>query len=333
MNNKSCFSREPQPPASSRRVGTHRSTALAALFVVASLLSSSAAKGGDAPSWMHALVNVPLPAHDEKTDAVMLYSEEILNFQANGRIKEIDRVAYKILRPDGRRLGTVHFSYDGETRITNIHGWCIPAQGKDYEVKDKDTSERGYIDVDGGELYSDLHVKVMSIPAPEPGNIIGYEVEHEDRPFIFQDEWTFQQPLPVREARYTLQLPAGWEYKAVWLNHAEVEPQSLGNNQWQWVVNEVPAIQREREMPPYLGVAGQMLISVFAPGSVSSGRSFSAWSDMGRWYADLWKSRQDASPEIKQKVAELTKDSSSKLGRMRALARFTQNDVRYVASS
>jgi hypothetical protein len=297
-------------------------------FSVAMVPAASAA---DAPAWMHALVSVPLPAHDEKTEAVLLYSEEILNVQANGKIKATDRRAYKILRPDGRHLGTLHFSYDAETRITSIHGWCIPAQGKDYEVKDKDTTERGYSDVDGGELFSDLHIKVMDIPASEPGNIIGYEVEHEDRPFIFQDEWVFQSRVPVREARYTLQLPASWEYKAVWLNHAEVQPQSLGNNQWQWVVNDVAAIEPEREMPPYLGVAGQLLVRIFAPGSVSSGKSFSTWNDMGRWYLELWKARQDASPEIKQRVAELTKNSTNKLEQMRSLASFTQNDVRYVA--
>jgi transglutaminase-like putative cysteine protease len=300
-------------------------------FLVLSGTAIPATRAADAPGWMHALVGVPLPAHDEKADAVMLYSEEILNVQTNGKIKATERHAFKILRPDGRQLGKVHFAYDAETRITNIHGWCIPAQGKDYEVKDKDTTERGYLDVEGGELYSDIHVKVMEIPAPEPGNIIGYEVEHEDRPFIFQDEWIFQRRVPVREARYTLQLPAGWEYKAVWLNHAEVAPSSLGNNQWQWVVNEVKAIEPEREMPPYLGVAGQLLIRIFSPGSVSSGRSFATWGDMGRWYADLWKSRQDASPEIKQKVAELTRSSANKLEQMRALAQFTQNDVRYVA--
>ena len=32
-------------------------------------------RAGDAPQWMHALVNAPLPEHDEKTDAVLLYSE------------------------------------------------------------------------------------------------------------------------------------------------------------------------------------------------------------------------------------------------------------------
>jgi hypothetical protein len=331
MNYKSFSSREPHLQITDRLACSPAGAILFAAFVVMSLPLASPLRAADAPAWMHALVNVPLPKHDEKADAVVLYSEEILNVQPNGKIKAIDRRAFKILRPDGRHFGKLHFSYDAETRITNIHGWCIPVQGKDYEVKDKDTTERGYFDVEGGELYSDLHVKIMDIPAPEPGNIIGYEVEHEDRPFIFQDEWVFQNRLPVREARYTLQLPAGWEYNAVWLNHAEVTPSPLGNNQWQWVLNDVEPIEPEREMPPYLGVAGQLLVRIFAPGSVSSGKSFATWSDMGRWYADLWKSRQDASPEIKQKVAELTKNSTNKLEQMRALARFTQNDVRYVA--
>ena len=331
MNNKLSCNREPHHLINEWLV---RSRPIAMLFAVFAVMIFPAAirlDAADAPAWMHALVSAPLPKHDEKTAAVLLYSEEILNVQPNGKIKETDRQAYKILRPEGRHFGKVHFTYDAETRITNIHGWCIPAQGKDYEVKDKETTERGYFDVEGGELFTDLHVKVMEIPAAEPGNIIGYEVEHEDRPFIFQDEWVFQGGVPLREARYTLQLPASWEYKAVWLNHAAVEPQSLGNNQWQWVVNDVAAIEPEREMPPYLGLAGQLLVRFFAPGSVSSGKTFSSWSDMGRWYADLWKSRQDASPEIKQKVAELTKNSASKLEQMRVLARFAQNDVRYVA--
>ena len=32
-------------------------------------------------------------------------------------------------------------NFDADTRITAMHGWCIPAQGKDYEVKEKDALE------------------------------------------------------------------------------------------------------------------------------------------------------------------------------------------------
>jgi hypothetical protein len=100
------------------------------------VLAPRPAFAGDAPAWMHALTSAPLPPHDEKTDAVLLYSEEILIVQPNGKLKEIDRAAYKILRPGGRHFGKVTLAFDTETRITNIHGWCIPAQGKDFEVKD-----------------------------------------------------------------------------------------------------------------------------------------------------------------------------------------------------
>src|SRR5258708_3731324 len=118
-------------------------------------------------------------------------------------------------------------TYDSDSRITSSRGWCIPAQGKDFEVKDKDATERGYTDVEGGELVTDVRVKMISIPAAEPGNIVGFEVEHEDRPYVLQDEWFFQESIPVGEARYTLQLPPSWEYKAVWLNTPYLQPAAV----------------------------------------------------------------------------------------------------------
>src|SRR5579871_2825863 len=199
----------------------------------------------DAPAWMHALVNAPLPAHDEKTDAILLYAEDITSVQPTGKIKSIERRAYKVLRPNGRERGKVFASYDAETRITAIHGWCIPAQGKDYEVKDKDVLETAVFGVSNGELASDVRTKILKIPAADIGNIVGYEIEHEDRPYILQDEWGFQDEDPVREARYTLQLPAGWEYKASFLNYSPVKETSTGANQWQWVVTNVEAIRPE----------------------------------------------------------------------------------------
>jgi hypothetical protein len=277
---------------------------------------------------MRALVDVPLPEHDDKTNAVRLYSEKILTVQADGKIKTVEREAYKILRPDGKSYGMVRASYDSETRITNIHAWCIPAQGKDYEVKESSAIETALIGVDGSELVTDVRTKMLEIPAAEPGNIVGYEIEHQDRPYVLQDEWEFQTDVPTREAHFTLQLPAGWEYKAVWLNHADAEPVAA-NNQWQWAVSNVKAIKFEEDMPPWNGVAGRMIVSLFPPGGMN--RGFQSWSDMGAWYSKLATGRRDASPEIKQKVAALTASAATPLAKMQALARFAQDDVRYVA--
>src|SRR6476620_3906211 len=65
------------------------------------------AAAADAPQWMHALASAPLPPHDEKTDAVLLYSETNVTVYSADRIKTVVREAYKILRPQGRDHGIV----------------------------------------------------------------------------------------------------------------------------------------------------------------------------------------------------------------------------------
>ncbi|HEY2460291.1 MAG TPA: DUF3857 and transglutaminase domain-containing protein [Candidatus Acidoferrum sp.] len=291
----------------------------------------AATASGNAPPWMHAVVNAPIPAHDEKTNAVLLYSEDILNAQGNGKLKTIKRRAYKILRPDGSAFGTIRADYDAETKITGLRGWCIPADGKDYEIKDKDVIETALFGVEDGALFTDMRTKILQIPASVPGNIVGYEIEQEERPYVLEDEWMFQQPVPTREARYTIQLPAGWEYKAVWMNYPEVAAKTEGTNQWTWVVGDVKALRPENQMPPWRGVAGHMVVSLIPPSGGSAQKGFENWREMGNWEANLERGRRDPSAEIKQKVAALTAGQATQLAKMRSLAQFVQRDIRYVA--
>jgi hypothetical protein len=300
---------------------------LAGLFIPF-LVMIPPARCGDAPQWMHAVVNAGLPAHDERTNAVLLYSEDMLSVQSNGKIKKVERRVYKILRPDGRRYGAVRADFDAETKINSVRGWCIPAQGKDYEVREKDAIETALLGVQNGELMTDLKSKILTIPAADPGNIVGYEIEQELRPYVMQDVWAFQQEVPVREAHYSLQLPAGWDHKAVWLNHPEVPPLG-GAGQWQWVVSNINAIKTESGMPPWQGVAGFMVVSLFG-GASGQNNGFEDWKAMGKWEGGLTSGRREASPEIKKKTAEITANAPTTLAKMRALAQFMQKEIRYV---
>ncbi len=301
---------------------------LAALFVSVSVPRALA--GSDAPQWMHVLMNAPLPAHDEKTDAVLLYAERNVTVLSVDKIRTQVRKAYKILRPSGRQYGQVFVRFSArDEKVTSLHGWCIPATGKDYEVKDKEAVELAVPKIEGAELVSDVRAKAIRIPASEPGNIVGYEYEIEKQPLVLQDQWDLQEESPVRESHYSLQLPAGWEYKAFWLNYPEVKPAS-GSAAWQWAVSDVKGVREEEEMPPMQGVVGQMIVSFLPPGGVE-GKGFSNWQQMGTWYWNLANGRRDASPEIKQEVAALTSAISDPLGKMRAIAQFVQHDIRYVA--
>lgn len=307
-------------------------------IILASFLLALCALGGvpraqassDAPQWMHALVGVPASSYDEKTDAVLLYSDTNVTVLSTDKVRTHIREAYKILRPEGRKRGTVAVSYGGSTKIRSLHGWCIPAQGKDYEVKDKDAVDTS-APIEGGELVSDIRFRVLRIPAPDPGNIVGYEYEVEEQPFWLQDIWHFQENDPVRESHYSLQLPPGWVFKASWLSHPEVKPDETGGGVLQWAVSDVKGIRLEPDMPPWRGVAGQMIVSFFPSGGTSQKNEFVDWQGMGTWYGHLISGQMEASEPIQQEVNRLTAGKAAVLHKMQAIATFVQHDIRYVA--
>jgi hypothetical protein len=324
MKSRLFYSREDSAPAISRvRVPI-------VIFVIVGFLAYTprALAGGDAPAWMHALVNAPLPPYDEKTDAVLLYSETNVTVLSADKMRIQVREAYKILRPKGRERGIAFVHFNPERKVKSLHGWCIPAQGKDYEVKDKDGVEMSP-GMEGGELISDTKFKVLRIPAADVGNIVGYEYEVEEHPFFLQYTWHFQENDPVRESRYSLTLPAGWEFKASWLNHPEAQPTAAGANSWLWTVSNISGIRAEPLMPSMGGVQGQMIVSFFSSEAPASSISAN-WRAMGKWYLDLVGERTEASPAIKEEVAALTA-SKTTLQKMRAIGEFAQHDVRYVA--
>jgi hypothetical protein len=182
--------------------------------------------------------------------------------------------------------------------------------------------------VTNGILATDIRVLVLQIPAATPGSIIGYEAELEETPDALADHWSFQDTIPVREARYSLQLPNGWSYKATWLNHVDQSPVSTGANQWLWRLEDVAAVREEPRMPPMPGIAGSMSLTLIPPAGIKG--NMQTWSDIGAWYAELARGRRDPSAQLKQRVAELTASAPTLLAKMHALAAFAQDDIRYV---
>src|SRR5579863_7902490 len=114
MTSKLSCSPPQRPPAINRPV--LRILARASLGAMIALLGVPVAAAADAPQWMHAQVNAPLPAYDEKTDAVLLYSETNVTVVSADKIRTQVREAYKILRPSGRWHGTVLVSFNPQRK-------------------------------------------------------------------------------------------------------------------------------------------------------------------------------------------------------------------------
>jgi len=279
-----------------------------------------------APEWLREAARAPLPAYKDDVRGVQVYSEQVTRVMESGEIRTTYRKAFRILRSQGRDLGELVVYFDKETKLSSLMGWTIPAKGGEYEVKEKDAIETMLFN---DSFYEDTRYKLLRLPEAEPGSVVGFEFEQRHRPFALEDVWSFQKDIPTRKARYMLVLPAGWEMKAHWRNHPEVQPSGSGGS-YIWEVADVPEIKSEPSMPTVRAVAARLAV-VLIPPSAAKGTSHGSWNDVGKWYAGLTSGRRTSSPEIQRKVAELTRGATSPLDKIRALAAFAQRDVRYVA--
>jgi hypothetical protein len=280
-----------------------------------------------APDWLRQAAAAPAGSYPDEVNAVLIYDEQITIVKDNGEITTLYREAYRILRPGGHKRGHLVLPFDAETKITSLHAWCLPAQGKEYEVKEKEAIETS---VYSDAFFSDHRQKVVEIPAADPGNVIGFEFEQKRRPYVLEDVWFFQGSDPSRFSRFVLSLPKGWEYKAYWRNHPELAPQPAGDNTWRWELQDIPALQREPSMPAVSALAGRLSIVYYPSSSALADKSIASWAAVGSWYARLATGRADPSAEEQQKVVELTSASPTPLEKMRVLAAFLQHQVRYV---
>jgi hypothetical protein len=287
------------------------------------------AHADSAPDWLREAARDKLPDYPKDTIAVVLHDEERMTVKDNGEIESHVRRAIKLLRPEARKeydSAVAYFAND--TKISFFKAWTITPDGHELEVKEKDAVEVGLTSF---ELYSDDRAKVLKFPEANPGSIVGYEYIQKRRPYVFDEDWDFQDEVPVRLSKFTLQLPPGWEFTTLFANQSEVKARDEGANQYSWEMTDVPPIEVEPEMPPWSTLAREMYIKFFPRDPAMRAKSTGSWRDIGLWYNGLTTTSRNPTPAIQQKVAELTSGMTDPLAKMKAVAEYTQQKIRYAA--
>lgn len=291
--------------------------------------STSAPAKDSAPDWLRAAAQEKLPDYPKETVAVILLDEQQTTVKDNGEIETRYRRAFRILRPEARRnYGDITVPFDKETKISYLKAWTITPNGQEMELKEKDAIEGAYYD---SLEFSDTRFKELKFPEANPGSVVGYEFIQKQRPYIFEDDWSFQRTVPVKKARFVLQIPAGWDFTTNWFNYSEQKSQSSGPNQSVWELQDIPAVEIEQDMPPWKAVAGWVGVKYFPRDSAMRTKTNGSWKDMGLWYNTLTASSRVSTPEIKQKVTELTAGISDPLKKIAALTQYVQKNIRYFA--
>ena len=94
------------------------------------------AKAGT-PDWLRNLAQQPQKKYADDVNAVVLLDEGETMVRDNGEMVTRGRMAYRILRPEGREYAQFHVLFDNETKINYLRGWSITSKGQEYEAKDQ----------------------------------------------------------------------------------------------------------------------------------------------------------------------------------------------------
>lgn len=298
---------------------------LTKIAVLVFFFGCSLAGLAETPDWLRYLARETPKKYADDVDAVKLLDEQETLVSDKGEIVERGRLAFRILRPEGRSVASFGISFDKETKVNFLRGWSITAKGQEYEAKDKDGFERS---LSTYEVYSDDKARLLSVAGADIGTVVGFEFERKRRPYVFEDRWYFQESIPVEHARYTLRLPSSWEMSTHWVNHAEQAPNRQGDT-YSWDLTDIPRIETEYNQPPYKALAGHMIVSFIS--EKYRNQTYRNWKELAAWHAQIHAGSFDASPPMQQKVQELAPASMPLFDRIKALARFAQKDIRYAA--
>ena len=292
---------------------------LAVLLVIIGAVCTSAARAATAtvPIWVREAIPAQLPPSTKDARAAVLLDLTSLQVHSTGTIVTTTRRVVKILTAAGREENSyAAIPVSNQYKAKSLKAWTIDARGNEYEVKERDAVETSPYD---GELYSDMRMKIVRMPAADVGSIVAYESVVEHTPFVAEATWRFQEDVPVLHARLELSLAPNVTYTARWRNHAPVEPP---DEAFVWDLRDIPAVADEPRMPSASTLAGKVGFHFF-----SGAAKERTWNDIAAFFSTLAKPRSMPTPALQAKVRELAADGSA----LRKLARFARNDVRYVA--
>ena len=296
-------------------------TSVATLIITAAQNASATV-----PDWVRQAAAVPVKAssYDDEIDAVVLLDEQVMNVSPSGQIVVQNRRAVRILRPQGRSEGTYSVIFSKEQKVDWLRAYGVNDKGEQFEAKDKEAVEVNLSN--DGSLYVDERRRAITAPANDPGGTVAFEMQEKMPPYQHDDVWAFQEQEPVLVSRYVVNLPPGWELSTTFANHADIKP-TISGNSYTWEVRDVPPIHREHRMPSLASIAAAMEVHLYSGGAHTP----AGWAGVGAWQSQLAEGRRVASPEIQQRVRDLTATAPDFESKVRAITKWVQRNVRYVS--
>jgi transglutaminase-like putative cysteine protease len=289
------------------------------------IVTTAPLQAADLPAWAKPALAAPA---DDTSAATVLVDDIAVVVDRDGKVRTTERYVVRINRAEARSAASIRQVYvEGSGQVTGLKAWIVPPRGNAREYGGRETFEVALVDND---LYNEIRAKgIDAAEDVEPGSTFVAEIQSEERGLFAQLEWTLQNRWPVRTARRTLTLPAGWTARSVTFNAAAIEPQVAGST-YAWELRNLPQLHEEPASPPVSSLAPRLAVSYFAGGGERLGGQFSSWGDVAAWLHTISEPSASASERLSSTAREIVGSAATEIDKVRAIARFVQR-VQYVS--
>ncbi len=255
---------------------------------------------------------------------ISLLNEYEIKVEPDLSYTETYHVRVKVQQESAKELGEWPIYYNkSREEITEVKAYVETPQGR----KVSSTHMQDLEVYNHAPMYSDMKVKVVSLPQVNVGSVIDVTVKtkalRKEIPGHFWDEIPYPAS-PTKYARHTYIFPEDQkvEVKHFREDHKTIVEKQEGAVKYSFIFEETEPLREEEMMPVPDEIRGGLFLSTIHD-----------WKIIADWYRDLMKKNTISSSEIEAKTLSLIQDKPTLREKARAIFEFIQDDFRYVSMS
>jgi len=279
-----------------------------------------------APDWAVEASKTPTPASAKDAPAVVLLDDYLITVDDQNHAVERERIAVRILKPQGRGYTHCSIGYDIDEKLNYFHSWTFTPDGRQLQAMDTDFLDQGAYEAP--VLQFTERIRTVSPPASDPGAVVACETEERLRPYMDEEEWQIQSSIPIVSEALELALPPGGHFAESWGKHAPIKPTEVASNHLRWEIKDMPALDLENihATPAWGALAARMSVKW---GETAVKGTDNQWRAIGLWQEQLEEHRPDPTPEITAKAQELTAGATDFYTKLSRITDYAQKNIRY----
>lgn len=286
------------------------------------------------PGWASAALAKGVPSDWVNRPAVRLFEFAQVRFLGGERVAVTRQTVTKIGSEGGRSAANFTVPYlPGNGRVVKAVAWVVSADGRKAQRYTQERFTDRALDVGGVEWSLQRLLEFNASGVIEVGGALVTEVVTEEvipggvigEEFVadIPVEWSLMEVVPAPQGRLD------WRARRVGAEFAPAPASTEGSLQWS-------LRHRDTDSLPG-GIEGAMRARTFVAvrhvHAQSGADDFSSWEKISAALAGLMGPQAAPTPAITAKARELTAGETTRWGRVAALCRFVQQEIRYLAIS